>query len=157
MVSPELTAQWEKKLKEISKGQYTEEQFIDQTKHFIDSLVDNPPKVEKESVNESLGTCPKCKQGQILDKGKFYGCSNYKKDSSSSCDFTISKTIAKKTISTELIKEIISGQETKVISGFKGKTGKNFSAKLKLNQENKVVFQNNDPKVKKHKGKSITK
>lgn len=159
LVSPELTAQWEKKLKEISKGQYTEEQFIDQTKHFIDSLVDNPPKVEKESVNESLGTCPKCKQGQILDKGKFYGCSNYKKDSSSSCDFTISKTIAKKTISTELIKEIISGQETKVISGFKGKTGKNFSAKLKLNQENKVVFvfQNNDPKVKKHKGKSITK
>ena len=153
LVSPELTAQWEKKLKEISQGSYTEDQFINQTKHFISSLIDNPPKIKAENTTESLGTCPKCKQGQILDKGKFYGCSNYKKDSTDSCDFGISKTIASKPINAEIAKILISGKQTKVISGLKGKTGKIFSAALKLKDDYKIgfVFANTIPKSKSKK------
>ena len=46
-----------------------------------------------------------------------------------------------------MIKELLSKGKTKVVKGFKSqRTGKEFSAALRLGENNKVVFDFNNPK-----------
>ena len=85
---------------------------------------------EKKAQEASLGTCPVCKTGQISDKGKFYGCSNYK----GGCRFTLPKKFAGKTMGKRIVKTLINKGKTDKLDGFiSKKTGRKYSAKLKLN------------------------
>lgn len=101
--SAELTGQWEKKLKEIEKGEYHAGSFINQMKSMVDHLVyevrsENSgryvsidKKTDKKVVSrKSLPkqsikdlACPKCKKGKILKGKKAYGCSNH----ATGCDY----------------------------------------------------------------------
>ena len=103
--SAELTGQWEKKLKEIERGEYHAGSFIKEMKHMVDHLV---YEVRSEKVNKSLFNqtssekpdaavkktaakavanhdCPKCKQGTLLKGSKAFGCSRFKEG----CDFVL--------------------------------------------------------------------
>jgi DNA topoisomerase-3 len=82
----------------------------------------------------ALGICPVC-GGTISETKKGYGCSNWR----NGCQFVIWKTIARKKISKTTVKKLLASGETAVLDGFKAKTGKLFSAKLKL-EGNGVKF-----------------
>ena len=74
---------------------------------------------------------------RVIDKGSFYGCSNYQK---TSCPFTISKKIKGKSITQKQVKKLLNEGMTDVIDGFKGKD-KEFSAKITwLENEKKIHF-----------------
>lgn len=156
LASPEMTAKWEQRLKEISEGQAVPKQFMEQTNkmisHLIQSTTDSAVSWEfSEEVKENftpgkqsgrkrtptkLGPCKKC-AGQIVDKGTFYGCSNYQQNQ---CNFTISKKILGRTITQKHVKLLLSEGQTEVIQGFQGKE-KPFDAKLIwANEENRVKF-----------------
>lgn len=154
LASPEMTAKWEKRLQQISEGEASPKQFMEQTNKMIVHLIqasaankdkwifaqedqDNfTPREYKKKRNASLGKCLLC-DGKIIDKGTFYGCSNYKK---SSCSFTISKKILNKTISQKNLKLMLKNGETELIEGFSSKD-KLFSAKLGWDaKENKLKF-----------------
>ncbi|MGG0716813.1 DNA topoisomerase III [Robertmurraya massiliosenegalensis] len=155
LASPEMTAKWEQRLKEISEGQAIPKQFMEQTNKMIthlitttteasekwkfpEELVDGfipgkqPGKQRRQPMN--LGTCKKC-SGAVIDKGTFYGCSNYQK---TNCDFTISKKILGKSVTQKHIKAILSEGNTELIQGFKGKE-KTFDAKLGWDETAKKV------------------
>ncbi|KRN27645.1 hypothetical protein IV36_GL000746 [Liquorilactobacillus mali] len=88
-----------------------------------------------------LGTCPLCKQGKIVDKGSFYGCTNYKGEKP--CKFTLPKKWSEKAIGKTAIKALITKGSTAKLKGFKRKkTGKKFDAKLKLTN-GKISFDFN--------------
>ena len=105
LASPEMTAKWEQRLKEISEGSASPKAFMDNTNKMISHLItvtiqdankwvfDDEvkesfvPRTFKKSSPTKLGTCKLC-GGSIIDKGSFYGCSNYQK---SGCKFTILK------------------------------------------------------------------
>lgn len=153
LTSVEMTAKWEEKLQQISEGSYSQEEFLAQIQKFIsDLLVRVPEAVETNSklaeavrqlvASATLGNCPKCQQGQIIDKGKFYGCSNYDKETKTGCDFGISKTIMGQVLSEENVKKLLTGKKTDVIKGLVGKKGKAFSAKFFLddNADLKLEF-----------------
>ena len=94
------------------------------------------PRQYKKSSPTKLGTCKFC-GGTIIDKGSFYGCSNYQK---TGCQFTISKKIKGKPITQKQVKKLLSEGMTDVIDGFKGKD-KEFSAKITwLENEKKIHF-----------------
>ena len=91
--SAELTGLWEKKLRQIEKGEYNAKDFLDEMKTLISQLVfnvksDNRPVtqiIEQSSqkkhieVNQLEGTkCPLCKKGILLKGNKAYGCSEWK-------------------------------------------------------------------------------
>ncbi|WP_394141406.1 DNA topoisomerase III [Cytobacillus oceanisediminis] len=156
LASPEMTAKWEQRLKDISDGAASPKQFMDQTNkmvtHLIDASVNNAGKwtfseedkegftpgkfKQKRAVN--LGQCKLC-DGKIVDKGSFFGCSNYNK---TKCGFTISKKIMGKSITQKLLKQLLNDGETEVVEGFtsKGKD-KTFSAKLSWDgQDNRIKF-----------------
>lgn len=84
---------------------------------------------------KKVGVCPKCGKNVVATDGKFgkyYRCEE--------CDFKIGGTIAGKTISEANAKLLLTQKETKVIKGFTSSKGKNFDAKLKIDEDNKVVF-----------------
>ena len=77
--------------------------------------------------------CPKCKQGTVKKpNGKnFYGCSRYREG----CNFSISETITKKTLTPKQIETLCTKGKTGLLKGFISKLGKPFDAYLTLNEK----------------------
>lgn len=156
LASPEMTAKWEQKLKDISEGAASPRQFMDQTNkmvtYLIEASVNNAGKwafteedkdgfipgkfKQKRAVN--LGQCKLC-DGKVVDKGSFYGCSNFNK---TKCNFTISKKIMGKSITQKILMQLLKDGETELVDGFTSKGNeKTFSAKLSWDgKENRIKF-----------------
>tara|TARA_R110000787_G_scaffold32138_19_gene85013 strand:+ start:9714 stop:12014 length:2301 start_codon:yes stop_codon:yes gene_type:complete len=175
--SAELTGRWEKRLKEIERGEFNAGTFIKNMKKMVDELVYevrshkstarisgttnatlNPKEKSKKKVSPKKQvagkTCPKCKKGTLLKGSNAYGCSEYQNN----CDFKIPfKTHEKKLSETQLIRLLDKGSTTN-LKGFKTDKGilegllrfdENFNIKL----EAKKIAKNDDkiscPKCKK--------
>lgn len=154
LAAPDMTAKWEQKLKEISEGSASPRNFMEQTNKMVNHLIEasieqstawtfseeerdlfSPSKMRKKG-GVKLGPCKKC-DGFLVDKGSFYGCSNYKNNH---CDFTISKKILGKTVSQKNVKKLLADGETDLIEGFINKE-KAFNARLAWDQQaNKLKF-----------------
>nr|WP_263325986.1 DNA topoisomerase III [Neobacillus sp. Marseille-Q6967] len=152
LASPEMTAKWEQKLKEISEGSATPKHFMEQTNKMVTHLVaitvnhagewvfpedlkeSFVPRQYKKKSGTKVGSCKLC-GGAVIDKGTFYGCSNYQKNG---CTFTISKKIKGKSITQKQLKLLLSDGTTEVIEGFKGKE-KDFAAKLAWNEKQQKI------------------
>jgi DNA topoisomerase-3 len=172
--SAELTGQWEKKLKEIERGEYKAGTFINGMKKMVDQLVyevrteqvntrisaENNKKLLKKTIKKKdsiqIITCPKCNKGNIVKGKKAYGCSNYK----NGCDFILPFEFKGKKISENQYIRLLKKGETVVLKGFQSETGKikakvsfdnNFNLILKNNPSDKVNINNKIicPKCKK--------
>jgi DNA topoisomerase I len=77
--------------------------------------------------------CPKCKQGTVKKPNgqNFYGCSRYREG----CNFSISETIAKKTLTPKQVETLCTKGKTALLKGFLSKQGKPFEAYLTLGEE----------------------
>lgn len=156
LTSPEMTAKWEKALKQISSKERTQENFLEQIKKFLSKIIHDVPTQMKQSdsltlqvasqkdteqqaeLDAQIGICPICKTGKIVDKGKFYGCTNYK--ATDPCTFSLPKKRSEKTLGKTAIKDLITKGTTTKLKGFKSKkTGKKFDAKLTI-KEGKLSF-----------------
>jgi DNA topoisomerase III len=155
LASPEMTAKWEQRLREISEGTASPKQFMDQTQKMVIHLIEStqqttntwefttdvqdgfePRKFKGSKSITKLGHCKKC-DGTIVDKGSFYGCTNYK---TKNCSFTISKKILGKSITQKHIKALLGNGITEMIEGFNGKD-KTFNAMLTWDmQQQKIGF-----------------
>jgi DNA topoisomerase-3 len=86
---------------------------------------------KKPTIDDlSLGNCPHC-QKEVLEKGKFYGCSGYQEEG---C--TLPKEFLGKKITPAQIRKILKNGKTDVIKGFVGKKG-NFDTALGYDKESK--------------------
>ena len=70
--SAELTGLWEKKLREIERGTFTAQQFLDELKQMTSEVV-HEVKADKAGMR-----CPVCGKGTIIRGRKRYGCSRWK-------------------------------------------------------------------------------
>lgn len=82
--------------------------------------------------------CPMCGNNIYITKYG-YGCSTYKKDDPTSCQFFIGK-IAGKMLNEEQAKTLIRRKRVGPLKGFTSKNDKKFEASLKLNEDGKVMF-----------------
>lgn len=143
ITNAELTAQWEKYLKKIREGAGTQETFIKSITRFINHLIEEAPKVFDNSdiqahvqkiENENvIGACPSCKEN-IIDKGKFYGCSGYP-----TCKFTLSKDFRSKKLTKKNVEALLKESET-IVKGIKSKNGKKYNARVSLNNKKRIEF-----------------
>ncbi|MDK4526730.1 DNA topoisomerase III [Kingella kingae] len=135
LVSPAVTAQWEQKLAQMAKGQYSREQFMAEiettTRDLVRILQGNKMAFAGTNLGENVKdwVCPCC-AGSLKDKGKLLECA---------CGFKLWKTISSKTLTDNQIKALIEKGETDEIKGFVAKSGKSFNAKLKIDLETKQV------------------
>ncbi|WP_227004443.1 type IA DNA topoisomerase [Jeotgalibaca porci] len=145
-----MTAKWEKYLKKIRNHEGTQEAFLNSITNFIRHLIQKVPGTfetidiktyaEKGNSDTVIGVCPQC-QKDIIDKGKFFGCTGYREG----CSLTLPKKWSGKTLTKKNIKDLLVKQETSLIKGFKSKKDTPFNAKLKL-VNNKLAFDFPNPK-----------
>jgi len=137
--SAELTGRWEKRLKEIERGDFNAGTFINNMKKMVDELVyevrSNTTKKRISSNSDSQSaqekspqsrknkktkkqvvgkTCPKCKKGQLLKGSTAYGCSEYRNN----CDLKIPFQFCDKKISENQIIRLIDKGCTTNLKGF---------------------------------------
>ena len=70
--SAELTGLWEKKLREIERGDYTAQQFLDELKQMTSEVV-REVKADKSGMR-----CPVCGRGVVIRGKTRYGCSRWR-------------------------------------------------------------------------------
>ncbi|ARV05531.1 DNA topoisomerase III [Polaribacter sp. SA4-10] len=141
--SAELTGRWEKRLKEIERGEFNAGTFINNMKKMVDELVyevrsntsvkrisSNTPVIAAETKQPAVSksktkkevvgkTCPKCKKGNLIKGTSAYGCSEYKNN----CDFKIPFEIYGKKISENQLIRLIDKGCTTNLKGFKTDAG----------------------------------
>ena len=154
-----MTANWEKYLKEIHKGNASQEIFLQKIEVFLNDLIKKLPQriedkkaifsalSENEKNKNKICDCPNgnCKGIIVLKqldggkKTKLYGCTEYKKG----CKVILPYEFSGKKLTETTIKDLISKGMTRKIKGFKSKNkeGKEFSAKLHFDKNtNKISF-----------------
>jgi DNA topoisomerase III len=133
LASPELTGEWEYKLKLIEAGKLKREEFMKQ----IGALVKKVVAIIKDGEIPDVvyatvpAPCPKC--GGVLQE-------NYRKFQCQKCDFSIWKVTSGREWSPEEIAELVTKRVIGPLTGFRSRQGKPFSAVLRLSDELKVEF-----------------
>lgn len=70
--SAELTGRWEKKLREIERGEYEAKMFLDELKEMTCSVI------KEVKLNKAGMQCPVCKKGVVIRGNTRYGCSRWR-------------------------------------------------------------------------------
>src|SRR5882724_5225130 len=136
LTSPELTGEWEFRLREIEHRKLTRDAFMrdirDLTKDIVGKAKHFHPD-EHMPDTEPFGQCPKC-GSPVVERFKSFTCTN------DECDFTIWKTIAGRLLSREEFEALVRDKQVGPLSGFRSRKGKRFPAVLKLSDDFKAEF-----------------
>jgi len=131
--SPELTGEWEHKLKLIEAGKMTREEFMAQITDLVKNVVNTIKHGEIPDVAYATvpAPCPKC-QGTVQE--------NYRKFQCQKCDFSLWKVISGREWSPEEIAELIAKRFVGPLTGFRSKQGRPFSAGIRLTGDLRLEF-----------------
>jgi DNA topoisomerase-3 len=133
LTSPGLTGDWEHRLAKIEDGAESREKFMGDIVKFAESTVGELDTRLKEVriPRANLGPCPVCGH-DIVENRKGYSCWSREDPG---CGFVIWKGKAGKQLPVSVAKELIAtGRTAKQVTGFKGRSGRSFRAKLALEQ-----------------------
>ena len=132
LTSAEMTGKWEQRLARIEQGDDTRPAFMSDIEKFTTETVEELDKLKGIKIERAnLGPCPICGR-DIIENRKGYSC--WSKDDPG-CGFVIWKKKANKILPVGVVKELIETRKTaKAVGGFRGRSGRTFSAKLALEQ-----------------------
>jgi DNA topoisomerase III len=147
LTSPDLTGDWEKRLRDIEHGEGDRTAFMGDIATFTRSTVELIAALDKEKLKPErveLGLCPRCgaETGEIIkENSRAYGCTSWKSREETGCGFVIWKRVASRTLTPEIARQLLEeGKTREVLSGFRSRAGKPFRARLVLT-DGKVEFE----------------
>lgn len=133
--SPELTGEWELKLRKIEKGEYEALQFKEELTQMVRDLTQKvilgenktieiqetktevkkqaKPRTKKQ-INWEETDCPKCKNSKLIKGKTAVGCQNFQ-----ACGFKIPFEIFGKKLTEKQILDLVSKGKTSKLKGFK--------------------------------------
>lgn len=133
--SPQLTADWEKQLYLIEKGEADPQVFIKATATMIRQLIatyqavsDAPFQASSEAA--AVGTCPRCGDS-VIERDKLYGCQNQ------ACRFALWKdsrffTSKKIKLTRRMVTDLLQHGQIELKNLYSPKTGKTYDATVLL-------------------------
>jgi DNA topoisomerase-3 len=133
LTSPELTGNWEHRLGKIERGEDSREKFMSDIAGFAADTVKELDTTLKDVriPRAKLGPCPVCGR-EITENRKGYSC--WSRDDPG-CGFVIWKAKAGKQLPVAVARELIkTGFTDKQVTGFRGRSGRTFRARLALSQ-----------------------
>jgi DNA topoisomerase-3 len=133
LTSPGLTGDWEHRLARIETGEDSRKAFMGDIVKFAESTVGElDAKLKDVRIpRANLGPCPVCGR-DIVENRKGYSCWSREDPG---CGFVIWKSKAGKQLPIAVARELIkTGRTARAVTGFKGRSGKSFRAKLALQQ-----------------------
>lgn len=124
--SPELTGDWEYRLKQMENGKLKRSCFMKDIRAYTTEIVDAVRDYMKNGRNPDLKLCcPACGAEGLSSRVDSVSCSR--------CKFRIRRIHAGLPLSDEQMSELIVKKELPVMEGFRSKFGKPFKAGLRLN------------------------
>ncbi|HEX8105229.1 MAG TPA: DNA topoisomerase 3 [Solirubrobacteraceae bacterium] len=133
LTSPGLTGDWERRLARIEHGEEERSAFMGDIAGFADATVHElDAKLKDVKIpRANLGPCPVCGH-DIQENRKGYSCWSREDPG---CGFVIWKSKAGKTLPPVVVRELVAtGRTAKPVTGFKGRSGRSFRARLALMQ-----------------------
>jgi DNA topoisomerase-3 len=133
LTSPDLTGQWEQRLGRIERGEEEREQFMRDIAGFAKETIEVLDETLKDVriPRATLGPCPVCGH-EIVENRKGYSCWSREDPG---CGFVIWKSKAGKQLPIAVARELISkGRTERPVTGFRGRSGRSFRARLALMQ-----------------------
>jgi DNA topoisomerase-3 len=133
LTSPALTGEWEHRLARIEHGEERRQQFMDDIAKFAGETVGVLDTTLKDVriPRANLGPCPVCGL-DITENRKGYSCWSREDPG---CGFVIWKNKAGKQLPVAVARELVEkGYTVRPVTGFKGRSGRSFRARLALEQ-----------------------
>ena len=135
LTKPELTGEWEFKLKEMEHGRLTRPRFMEEIAEMTRRIVGRTKEYQGDDVPGDFGDlktpCPKC--GGVIKE-------NYRRFQCAACDFNLPKFLASRLMESAESEALIRDRRIGPLQGFRSKKGFPFAAELKLNAEHKLEF-----------------
>jgi DNA topoisomerase-3 len=135
LTSPELTGEWEHKLKQIEQGSLDRQAFMREIAQMTQIIVKRAKEYERDTVPGDYATlqtpCPKC--GSVVKE-------NYRRYACTNCDFSIGKHPGGRTFELPEVEELLTKREIGPLQGFISKMGRPFAAILRISDEYKLEF-----------------
>ncbi len=135
LTSPELTGEWEHKLKQIEQRQLDRDEFMREIAQMTQVIVKRAKEYERDTVPGDYATlktpCPKC-GGVVKENYRRYACTQ--------CDFSIGKHPGGRTFEIAEVEQLLSERQLGPLPGFISKMGRPFAALLRITDEYKLEF-----------------
>jgi DNA topoisomerase III len=133
LTSPSLTGSWEQRLGKIERGEDSRKSFMSDIAGFAGETVKTLDETLKDVriPRARLGPCPVCGH-EIVENRKGYSCWSREDPG---CGFVIWKAKAGKQLPLAVARELIkTGYTERPVTGFRGRSGRSFRARLALSQ-----------------------
>ena len=132
----EMTGRWESELAEIEKGRTPHEAFLRDIEDYTRKITTELLACDKIFGHKASGcACPKCGTGTMQFYGKVVRCDN------PDCALPVFRQIAGRTLTDTEMTDLLAKGRTGVLSGFKSKQGKPFSAAVAFDADFNTVFE----------------
>src|SRR5256886_372902 len=136
LTSPEMTGEWESKLKRMEKGAMKRNDFMAHIRKFTRDIVEKAKNFEGDSVTgdfEQLEVkCPKCGEGPFDESYRTFKCR--------SCGLIVWKTMAGRLFERSELEKLLTEKQVGPLEGFRSKVGRKFNATVKLSEDFKPAF-----------------
>lgn len=131
--SPEMTGEWEYKLKQMEHGQLHRDEFMNEIRELTKSIVQQTKERAEEFANRPFpdiqAPCPECGAAVLKQTDGLVECYNPE------CKFRIKKHIASHELTEREIIELVTKGRVGPIETFKNRFGQPFTAELKLEKK----------------------
>ena len=136
LCSPEMTGEWEYKLKRMAKGDMKRKEFMAHIREFTREIVEKAKNFEGDSVSGNFEVlnikCPKCGEGPFDEDYRTFKCR--------SCGLIVWKTMAGRLFEREEVETLLTQGKVGPLEGFRSKVGRKFNALVKLGEDFKPQF-----------------
>lgn len=145
LCSPELTGEWEYKLKRMETGEFDRRTFMDEIRSFTEGIVEKAKNFSGDSVEGNFQDleveCPKCHAMGFKESFRAYECKN--------CGLIFWKNVAGRQFEPEEIRTLLQTKSVGPLEGFRSKLGRPFAAKITLGEDFKPAFDFGDSALEK--------
>jgi len=135
LCSPELTGNWEYKLKQMEQGKLDRDTFMREIGEITRRMVDRAKEYESDTVPGDFGQlevpCPNC-GGEVKENYKKFQCTN--------CDWSAWKIMGGRQFEIAEMEELLTKGQVGPLQGFRSKKGFPFAAIIKLGEDKSVQF-----------------
>src|SRR5437660_4635138 len=128
LCSPEMTGEWESKLKRMEKGAMKRNDFMAHIRKFTREIVEKAKNFKGDSVTGNFEPlevkCPKCGVGPFDESYRTFKCR--------SCGLIVWKTLAGRLFESSELENLLTEKQVGPLEGFRSKVGRKFNATVKL-------------------------
>lgn len=135
IANAEMTGSWELTLAAIEAGQMPPEKFAQGINSYVGTICEELLSLAPKQKSYPVYRCPKCGRQSIGIYAKVAKCRH------ESCDFRIFREICGILLSEDNVRDLISSGRTPVLKGLTSKAGKQFNARLVLNEDYTTSFE----------------